>query len=95
MSNYMDLVVIENPHTTARFICRAPWLSHLERGTQVVYQLDGSRAKYDGIVIATMDIGKDEEEDIKFILECNDQVEIGLPKIISKIKSIDFEYKDE
>jgi len=93
MSNYMDLVLVENLYTDGRVVCKAPWMSHLEKGTKVFYEYEGKSCS--GEVRATMDIAKDEKDDINFILECTKQEKYGLPKIISKMKVIDFDYEDE
>lgn len=93
MTDYMDLVLVENLYADGRIVCKAPWMSHLEKGTKVFYEYEGK--SYSGEVRATMDIAKDEKDDINFILECTKQEKYGLPKIISKMKVIDFDYEDE
>lgn len=111
MADYMDLVVVEDVRSLRRMVCRAPWLSHIEVGARVECEIPNKKVKeentvmvvghcYDektfrGEVVATMDIRKDDDENLDFILECANQKGLGLPKIISKLEVIKLKYKGE
>lgn len=93
MVEYMDLVLVESPQTCRRWLCRAPWLTHLEVGARVRCEFPNKK-EFSGKVIATTDIRKD-DKDLNFILECVNQKGEGLPKVISRLEVIDLKYGDE
>ena len=93
MADYMDLVLVESPQSRRRWLCRAPWLAHLEVGASVRCEFS-NKQKFSGEVIATTDIRKD-DENLNFILECVNQKGEGLPKVISKLEIINLKYRDE
>lgn len=95
MANYIDLVLVEDSETGRRTVCRAPWMSHIEVGTKVRCEVPNKKnMKFSGEVVATTDIEKN-DEDLNFILECTGQKGMGLPKVMSKLKIIEFDYEDE
>lgn len=93
MAEYMDLVLVESPQACRRWLCRAPWLTHLEVGASVRCEFS-NKQEFSGEVIATTDIRKD-DENLNFILECVNQKGKGLPKVISRLEVIDLKYRDE
>lgn len=102
MADYMDLVVVENAQSLRRLVCRAPWLSHIEVGERVECEIPNKKVKeentamtFRGEVVATMDIRKDDDEGLDFILECANQKGLGLPRVISKLEIIKLKYKEE
>lgn len=93
MAKYMDLVLVEDlDMNRRRIVCKAPWMSHLEKGTQVYFELSKG-TKFLGEVVATMDLSVDEREEIDFILAICGQSDFH--KILSKVKVIGLNYEDE
>lgn len=97
MANYIDLVLVEDSSSGRRKVCRAPWMSHIEVGTNVRCEVPNKKNfSFSGEVVATTDIEKN-DEDLNFILKCTGQKDLGLglPKVMSKLKIIEFDYEDE
>jgi len=89
---YMDLLVVEVLKFDRRLLAQAPWLSHVEVGSKVLFKF----GEYDvhGDVVAKIDIRKDDEK-IDFLKKLMDICDgKDIPKITKVIKEVEVEYDE-
>lgn len=91
---YMDLFVVINEGTKQRYLVQAPWLSHIEVGSVVIFE-DEVEERWKGTVLAKTDVRKDDDELITFLRTMKMMREDkDIPKIVAVVKEVKVDYDE-
>lgn len=87
---YVDLVLVTQPMVKKPFICRCQSFAHLKQGAEVMVETESGNQC--ATVVDSITISPDDSE-YRFIINATGS-ELPLPKVVSKISYLDYEYED-